>query len=486
MLKRIHLYALFFTLIAAPSAVAQDAAEVQLPDTPVGKQVEQLLVSLVSGDYEDYIKNNFSEAFLNEYSLAEHVSFFRQMSVMHGGFTVHTIEEATEHEMTLLAKSNKRETNFRRLFLQTDSDPPHKVSSLGIEMASAPDGGEGSMKQPEKKKTEGEILAFVESELKRMAEADEFSGVMLIAKDGKPLFKQAYGLASKRFNVPNNVETKFNLGSINKMFTGIAMAQLLEQGQVGLDDPMSTYLPDFPSEIADKVTIRHLLTMTSGMGEYWNEHYEATWSTIRTVDALMEIIKEIPLDFEPGTQQQYSNSGYVVLGAIIESVTGGSYYDYVGEHVFKPAGMEHTDSYELDQIVPNLAIGYTQNRSGHPYNDNKWQNNMFMHSVKGGPAGGGYSTLDDLLKFVEALKADKLAGPRYTNMALGLFRNLDNPDERPPAFGVAGGAPVGINAFLGVVFESGYTVVVLSNYDPPTAMRFGGDVFRMLRDLPSS
>ena len=129
MLKRILLYALFFTLMAAPSAVAQDAAAVQLPDTPVGKQVEQLLVSLVSGDYEDYIKDNFTEAFLDEYSLAEHVSFLRQMSVMHGGFTVHTIEEATEHEMTLLAKSNKREDNFRRLFLQTNADPPHKVSS---------------------------------------------------------------------------------------------------------------------------------------------------------------------------------------------------------------------------------------------------------------------------------------------------------------------------------------------------------------------
>ncbi len=480
MLKRILLYALFFTLLAVPAALAQDAA--QLPDTPVGKQFEQLLASLVNGDYGDYIKNNFSEEFLKEYSMEDHLGFLRQLSIMHGGFTVHSIEAATEHEMTVLAISNKRENNYRRLSLKTDPEPPHKVSSFDGEMAPPP----ADAPEPEKMETEAEILAFVESELKRLAEVDEFSGAVLIAKNGKPLFKQAYGLASKRFNVPNNVETKFNLGSINKSFTGMAMAQLLEQGKVALDDPLSTYLPDFPKDVADKVTVEHLLTMTSGMSDYWNEQYEAAFTKIRTVDALIDIIKEIPLDFEPGTQQQYSNSGYAVLGAIIESVTGQSYYDYVREHIFEVAGMKNTDSYEMDQIVPNLAIGYTVNLSPHPYQDNKFQNNLFVHSVKGAPAGGGYSTVDDLMKYVEAMKANKLAGARYTNMAMGFFRNLDNLDERPPAIGIAGGAPVGINAIVGAVFESGYTIVVLSNYDPPTAMEFGGKVLRMLRDLPPS
>ena len=189
--------------------------------------------------------------------------------------------------------------------------------------------------------------------------------------------------------------------------------------------------------------------------------------------------------FDIGTNRDYFDDEK--NKAIIEKVTGQTYYDYVRENIFKPAGMSNTDSFELDQIVPNLAIGYTANRSNQPYNNNKWQNNLLLHSVKGAPAGGGYSTLDDLVNYIEALKQNKLASAKYTNMVMGMFRNVDNPD-RPPAIAVAGGAPVGINAFVGATIAdaSGYTVIVLSNYDPPTAQTFGMKIFGMLRNQPSS
>ncbi|NIR46996.1 beta-lactamase family protein, partial [candidate division KSB1 bacterium] len=198
----------------------------------------------------------------------------------------------------------------------------------------------------------------------------------------------------------------------------LAIAQLLEDGKINLQDKISTYLPDFPKDIAEKVTIEHLITMKSGMGHYWNDRYWANYTKIRTVDDLMAIIKDEPLDFEPGTKRRYSNSGFIVLGAIIEEVTGQSYYDYVRENIYEPAGMTNTACYEMDQIVPNLAIGYTVNRSKSPYNDNKLQNNLFLHAIKGSPAGGGYSTLDDLFSYAKALKANKLAGRNYTNLVL--------------------------------------------------------------------
>jgi len=462
-------------LLECFTTFAQEKDTMKLPDTPVARQFNKFLQAIESRDYQPYIQENFSQSFLDAFPLSTHLELFKQMHTLHGGFSVQAIEKSTEHELIVLVRSKKLDA-WRRLAFHTEPSPPHKVAGIMIDMASPPDEDQTVMK----KMTEEEILQYAEGELKRMVGKDEFSGAVLIAKGGQLILKQAYGMASKRFNVPNNVDTKFNIGSISKSFTQMAIAQLLEKGRICLDDKISRYLDNFPEEIGNKVTIRHLLTMRSGMGHYWIEEWRAKWATIKTVDALIEIIKKIPLDFEPGAKQQYSNSGYVVLGAIIEKVTGQSYYDYVRQNVFEPAGMFNTDSYELDQVVPNLAIGYTRNRSQVPYANNKWQNNLFLHSVKGSPAGGGYSTVDDLNLYVEALKENKLASEKHTNMVLGLFGNIDNLESRPGKFGIAGGAPVGINAVIEADLENGYTVIVLSNYDPPVAEKLGKKIFSML------
>ena len=136
--------------------------------------------------------------------------------------------------------------------------------------------------------------------------------------------------------------------------------------------------------------------------------------------------------------------------------------------------------------MPNLARGYTRNRSKTPYNGNTLQNNLFLHSIKGAPAGGGYSTLEDLNRFVEALSKNKLAGQKYTNMVLGGFRSGDQPVRRSEGLGIAGGAPVGINAIVEADFATGYTVIVLSNYDPPAAETWGIKIMRLLRNQKSS
>ena len=181
---------------------------------------------------------------------------------------------------------------------------------------------------------------------------------MLVAKDGEVLFGKAYGMADRDKGIPNQLDTKFNLGSVGKTFTGVAIAQLAQEGKLAFDDPVGKYVSVLPADIADKVTIEQLLTHTSGFGDFMTPEYHANKDNVLTIPEFMRYVVNQPLRFEPGTAHQYSNGGYILLGAVIESVSGKSYYDYIREHVLEPAGMEHTDFYEKDADTPNLARGY--------------------------------------------------------------------------------------------------------------------------------
>jgi CubicO group peptidase (beta-lactamase class C family) len=316
-----------------------------------------------------------------------------------------------------------------------------------------------------------------------LAAADSFSGTVLVAKDGKPVFTKAYGMANKEKATPNNLETKFDLGSMNKMFTAIAIAQLAERGKLSFTDTIGKYLPDYPNKsIADKVTIHHLLTHTSGMGSYFNQKFFANINSLRTVPDYLPLFADEPLAFEPGAKWQYSNSGFVVLGLIIEKISGQSYYDYVREHIFKPAGMNNTDSYERDRVIPNLAIGYTRaGENGRPDPAAPRRANTAMRPPKGSPAGGGYSTVDDLLKFSLALRDHKLLSQKYQDIVTSGKVEMGMPG-RKYAYGFGeemsngrrivghnGGGP-GIGANFDMIPDAGYTIVILGNYDAPAMM----------------
>jgi CubicO group peptidase (beta-lactamase class C family) len=178
---------------------------------------------------------------------------------------------------------------------------------------------------------------------------------VLVTKDGRPILTQADGLANRARQAPNAPGTRFNVGSIGKVFTAVAIAELAQQGRVSFHDPISQYLPGLPGGIGDKITIADLLTHTSGLGDVF-QRWHPTASPL-SVSQLLRKVANQPLQFEPGSRFSYSNSGFVVLGAIIEAVTGGNYYDWVRTHVFAPAGMTHSGWYALDQ-VPNMAHGY--------------------------------------------------------------------------------------------------------------------------------
>jgi len=473
---RIPLSILVFVFFVSQNA---QASQPEIPDTPAGKLLVRLLNVFNSGDedqWKGFIENHWKE---REGALEGRLQFFREVYSDVGGLTLLRIEKSEDYYISVLLQAKKPAGPFDWVDLTAlvDTLPPHKLDRL-----SARPGEEPGFEPPEGDLTQQDIVDFLDRYLDHLVSKDRFSGTVLIAKDGEPFYKRAYGLASKRYNVPNKLDTKFNLGSMNKMFTGVAIMQLLEQGEISLNDSVGKYLGDLPrKEIAEKVTIRHLLSHTSGMQDYWDELFDSYFWEIKTVTQLAELVFDDTLLFEPGTDFHYSNSGPIVLGLIIEKVTGQDYYDYIREHICQPAGMINTDCYEMDTPVPNLAIGYTKmDYEGNRSPDDGWRNNLFMHAVKGGPAGGGFSTVEDLLRFDIALRSNKLISQEsFDTLTTGKTQRVPGSmyaylfqDRRLNGHrivGHGGGAP-GINANLDMYLDNGYTAAVMANYDEAASM----------------
>ena len=336
--------------------------------------------------------------------------------------------------------------------------------------------------------TDKELAGQIESLVDKAAAEDSFSGVALVAKDGQAIFRKAVGFANKETRLPNKIDTKFNLGSLNKSFTSVAIAQLAQKGKLQYSDTIDRYLPDYPNKaVAEKVTIHQLLTHSSGLGDYLNN---AGLAQVKTLQDLLPLFVNQPLGFAPGEKVQYSNSGYVVLGLIIEKLSGRSYYDYVRENIFKPAGMTLTDSYELNQKVDDLAVGYTSMSREGPQAGPRRANTSTL-AGKGSSAGGGYSTVEDMLKFANALGSHKLLTPEFTEIVFtgggpkkpsgpgGGYGFMQNQMNETRIVGNGGGGP-GVNAIFRIYSGRSYTVVVLSNYDPPSAQKIANRIQEMI------
>lgn len=327
---------------------------------------------------------------------------------------------------------------------------------------------------PLRKMTDAQIIQDLESHLNELAAQDKFSGAVLLAKNDKILFEQAYGFANHAFDVRNRVETKFNMGSMGKMFTAVAILQLVQTGKLSLNDTLIKDLPDYSNkEVASKITIYQLLTHTSGIGGdiFTKEFQESSMIKFGTLESLLPLFVNEPLEFEPGAKWSYSNAGFIVLGLVVQHASGQSYYDYVREHIFKPAAMTSTDNYSADADVPNLALGYT--RMGAEPDTRR--SNIFSLQ-RGGSAGGGYSTVGDLLRFSRALQSHKLLNPEFTKMIMTGKVATQDPNSKY-GFGMeerfergvrivghSGGGP-GISSNLDMYPDLGYTAVVMSNYD---------------------
>jgi D-alanyl-D-alanine carboxypeptidase len=443
-------------------------AEPVSPDSRAGAVLRAWLDAFNSGDrarlraYFDKYEPDHKDRF-------ERTLDFRSQT---GGFDLIRIEKSEPLHLEALVKEREG-SNFARLDLDvTDSNPP-TARQISLHVVPRPADQPGPPRL-----TFDEDLKALDEKAAELTAQDKFSGDVLVAREGKIVFEKAYGLADRDKHVPNTLDTRFRIGSMNKMFTATAILQLVGEGKVDLNAALGKYLPDYPNhDIATKVTIRHLLTHTGGTGDIFTPEYEQHRLEIRELADYVKLYGSRGPQFEPGSRWAYSNYGFVLLGVVIEKVTGESYYNYVREHVFAPAGMHSTDSLPESENVPKRSTGYTR-RNG------AWASNADTLPWRASSAGGGYSTVEDLFRFAQALSNGKLVKPEL--FAQMTSKQAGAPDMPPgdgygfgmnvletaqgKRFGHGGGAP-GMNGELRVYPQSGAVVVVLANLDPPCAQR---------------
>jgi CubicO group peptidase (beta-lactamase class C family) len=339
---------------------------------------------------------------------------------------------------------------------------------------------------------------------------DQFSGTVLIAKANKIIYQKAAGFSDKEQKRKNNINTKFNLASMNKMFTGIAIAQLAEKNKLSYTDKLVKYLPNLPEKTFGSITIEQLLTHTSGTGDFFRmPKFMDIKDTAKTITSYVDLGINEPLLFEPGAKFKYSNYGYILLGAVIEKISKMSYFNYVKRNIFSVAGMKNTDSYETDKTNTNMAIGYAM-PPPMPGEAPKQMGEKIVREpntnfieVKGTSAGGGYSTAIDLHKFSLALLTGKLLSKKSLDTVTKgkVVMQFPMPPMKPNAkpmlmpeikygfgfgesfknnfriIGHTGGAP-GVDVKIDIYPDLGYTVIVLSNYDMATR-----DITQLIEDM---
>jgi CubicO group peptidase (beta-lactamase class C family) len=302
--------------------------------------------------------------------------------------------------------------------------------------------------------------------LRQYFEYDQFTGSALVADDGKIIFEKGYGFANLEWGIPNTPDTKFRLGSITKQFTSMLVMQQVQKGNIRLDAPIVTYLPGYPRPQGEKVTIRHLLTHTSGIPNYTESLDIRTDRKKYTLDKLLGTFSDKPLDFEPGTRWKYSNSGYVLLGAVLEKVTGIPYERLLQSNILQPLGMKSTGYDHTEEILPKRAAGYE--RIGRTVNAS------FLDMSVPFSAGALYSTVDDLFLWDRALYTDRLLSdslkkiyftPVLNNYAFGWgVRRVPLGNSSDSALLVShGGGINGFNTVIARIPARQQLIVLLNN-----------------------
>jgi CubicO group peptidase (beta-lactamase class C family) len=418
-----------------------------LPDDPVKPHLTALLAVINTGDSADaraFVGAHLAPRFRDAMPMEAHLGALTQWQRDWKGAEIRSFDEERPNELIVgLAAQGRR----GRLLVGYDATPPHLITGLQLQPDEAPLG-------------EGVPSADVlEQRLDSLGRADLFSGVVLVGRGDRVRLRKAVGLADRAKQVPMTPESRLNIGSITKAFTGAAILRLAQEGRLQLDEPLGKYVDGFPADVASRVTIRQLLQHRSGMGDiFTSAQFRADPSKVRTLDDYLRIARSTPLEFEPGARERYSNLGYVVLGAVLQKVSGKPWHEAIVEYVYRPAGM--TSSGVYDRTAAGIAQGYV----GTPPN---LEPNLATLPGLGSPAGGTYATADDLRRFALALFDHRLLDKAHTELWFNRFR--DGRFGWGPV-GVAGGAP-GVNAELVMNPLTRDVIVVMSNRSPPSAAR---------------
>ena len=438
------------------AASAKAAPASHAVGNPAERQFRAWLSAFNAGDRAKY------EAFLREQfpSRAARLDGDMNFLLRTGGFDIRKVESRAATSVTCLLEE-RAWNNLARAVLDVEAAAPHRITRLEANLAPRPaDMAVRRLAGPE-------LASAVRAKVDAQAAAGRFQGAVLAARNGKVLYSDAKGLADRESNTLNALDTRFRMGSMNKMFTGTAIMQLVQAGRVRLDAPLGVYLTDYPNrDVATKVTTHHLLTHTGGTGDIFGPEFTAHRLELKTLDDYVKLYGARGLEFEPGAKWQYSNYGFLLLGVIVEKVSGQSYYDYVRDHIFTPAGMTASGSDPEEVAVPGRAKGYMQQKGA-------WVPNTDTLPYRGTSAGGGYTTVGDLLRYATALTGHVLLDAEHTALLTTgkidtgqgdryAYGFVESAAGGVRSFGHSGGAP-GMNGELRIFPESGYVVAALAN-----------------------
>jgi CubicO group peptidase (beta-lactamase class C family) len=447
--------AVMLLLLLAGRVEAQTA--VAIPDTPAGRFVSTFVNAYNSADREQLAR--YKALYGRQTPPEDWIDLNAQI----GRLTPVRVESTGPNEITVLFSAGVGD-GFWQSKAGMDPADPMKVAHVAFGPAERPP--EFAIPRLPRAQLDREMAA----RLSREAAADRFAGTIIVERHGKEIFRSAQGLADRAAKVPVTMDTKFRLGSANKMFTAVGVLQLVEKGKVALDAPVGTYLKDYPNaEFARTVTVRQLLTHTGGAGDIFTPEYEARRGQVKTLADYVELFGNRAPDTSAEGRNGYANYGFVLLGRIIEVVSGEDYYDYVEKHIFRPAGMRNSGSLPEDVRVPRRSRGYTRK-------DGKLVDNEGTLPYRGSAAGGGYSTAEDMVRFARALRSGRLISKAMVSQAtspqrpdgwygFGFWIGGQGPSRN---WGHGGGAP-GMNASVRFYPELDAVIIALANLDPQAA-----------------
>ena len=465
------------------------ASEAQIATAPAAKRLEELLQVVNSGDagaMNAYVQAN-SVQVTNPLPGPNPLPLVGRVLDLHRrsqGLDLVRVERVEDNRAIAVVR-NKLTGDEQAISVQVEPKAPHRITDL----SNVPPSAVASLaRQASIAQSEQEKLRQIGLHLKRLGDADVFSGAVVIARDGKPIFAQAYGYADREKKIANTIDTPFLLGSMNKLFTGLAVGQLVDQGKLSYEDPLSKFVPDFPDpESAKKIKIKHLLSHTSGLGSYWNPAFFGSLDKLRTVQSILDVAGKEPPEFEAGTSWRYSNTGYQLLGRVVEVVTGDDYYEYMRKNLFVPAGVTNDlfPNYDRDGVAmaQPYEIEYDQGRL-------HYANKTATSPRRGGPAGGGIASATDLIRLSNAIHAGKIVKldtlrvhsspkPELSSPNYGYGISIGARMAKRPLNGHGGNAPGQCTEF-GDLTDTPYTIVILSNATMNTCMFVTEKILKVL------
>ena len=388
-------------LLCAATTVAA-APSTTMPDTPVG-QIGSELMKHVNSDAPAQMRAWAATVLSPAVGKDDAADFVDGMvSAVRDSGGVTLTDAHTQRGLLVLTVKARRGSQSALFLLAADPARPDKLGQVHLMPMDDPalyaDWPRTAVSQEEMKR-------LIHAGLDRLVRTNDFSGCVTVADGGKTVFDECRGLAERSFNVPIDHQTRFHVGSIDKMFTAVAIAQLVEAGKLSWDARLVQWVPEYADHAAaNEITVWDLLHHTAGLGDVLVPEYFARREQFNEPADFLDLIARQPKVGEPGKEWNYSNAGYMLLGRIVEKVSHESYYDYIQRHVFAPAGMDASGFDTLNEVTPRLAVGYFHD--GLFASD--WKADWMKIPFKGDAAGGGYSTNADLLRFAQALREGKL------------------------------------------------------------------------------